>query len=140
MELADQPVTELSADECWVLLATNTLGRIAMCAAGEIDIFPVNYHADGSTILFRTAPGTKLIELTLDENVAFEIDGFQGGKAWSVVVKGTARQLELNSEIDEAELAPLEPWVPTLKYRFVQITPVHLAGRAFRPAPEPERF
>lgn len=100
------PVAELNLDECWALLASNTLGRIATCAAGKVDIFPVNYYADGSSILFRTAPGTKLIEMT----------------------------------IDDAETAPLEPWIPTLKYRFVRITPTDVTGRAFKPAPEPERF
>ena len=140
MESEIEPVAELSEDECWGLLASNTLGRIALCAANEIDIFPVNYHADGSSILFRTAPGTKLVELTVENKVAFEIDGMHGGKAWSVVVKGTAKQLESGSEIDEAELASLEPWIPTLKYRFVRITPTEITGRAFRPAPEPERF
>lgn len=140
MESATEPVTELSEDECWGLLATNTLGRIALCAANEIDIFPVNYHADGSTILFRTAPGTKLVELTVENKVAFEIDGYHGGKAWSVVVKGTAHQLELGREIEDAEEAPLEPWIPTLKYRFVRIAPTEITGRAFRPAPEPDRF
>lgn len=140
MSSEHEPVEELNVDECWGLLANNNLGRIALCAARTIDIFPVNYYADGSTILFRTAPGTKLIELTVDDAVAFEIDGYNGGRAWSVVVKGTAHQLELNSEIDEAELAPLEPWIPSLKYRFVRITPTRLTGRSFRPAPEPERF
>ena len=140
MNSAGAPVTVLSIDECWELLSTNTLGRIATCAAGEIDIFPINYHADGNTILIRTAPGTKLIELTIDRNVAFEIDGYSDSMAWSVVVKGAARQLELNSEIDDAELAPLDPWLPTLKYRFVRITPTRITGRSFRRDQEPERF
>jgi nitroimidazol reductase NimA-like FMN-containing flavoprotein (pyridoxamine 5'-phosphate oxidase superfamily) len=140
MDVEREPVAELDTDECWGLLATNSLGRIAMCAAGEIDIFPINYYADGSTILFRTAPGTKLMELTIDDNVAFEIDGRHGGKAFSVVVKGTARQLELSHEIERAEAAPLEPWIPTLKYRFVHITPTLITGRAFALGPEPEHY
>lgn len=140
MDAEREPVAALDAEECWGLLATNSLGRIATCAAGEIDIFPVNYYADGSTLLFRTAPGTKLMELTIAHNVAFEIDGRHDGRAWSVVVKGTARQLELNDEIELAEAAPLEPWIPTLKYRFVEITPTVITGRSFVPGPEPERY
>lgn len=31
--------------------------------------------------------------MTLQAPVAFEIDGYREGKAWSVVVKGEARQL-----------------------------------------------
>lgn len=140
MESTPGPVSTLDLDECWRLLKANSLGRIALSAAGEIDIFPVNYYADGSTILLRTAPGTKLVELTLDDRVAFEIDGYTGDMAWSVVVKGTAHQLESGDEIDEAEAAPLNPWIPTLKYRFVRITPKDITGRKFHPAPEPERY
>ena len=58
MDSTSDPVSELSLDECWGLLAVNSVGRIAMCAGGEIDIFPINYYADGTTLLFRTAPGT----------------------------------------------------------------------------------
>lgn len=140
MNSAEEPVEELTTDECWGLLATHTLGRIATCVAGEIEIFPINYHADGETILLRTAPGTKLLTLTLHGGVAFEIDGYRGGKAWSVVVKGDARQLESGADIEKAEAAPLEPWIPTLKYRFVQITPTSITGRAFHPGPEPEHY
>lgn len=140
MESTPGPVSSLHLDECWRLLKANSVGRLALSAAGEIDIFPVNYYADGSTILLRTAPGTKLVELTLDERVAFEIDGYTNEKAWSVVVKGTARQLESGDDIAEAEKAPLRPWIPTLKYRFVRITPKEITGRTFHPAPEPERY
>lgn len=115
------------------------MGRIALSAAGEVDIFPINYYSDGKSILFRTAPGTKLVELTVHDRVAFEIDGYSDTMAWSVVVKGTAQRLEHGQEIDQAETAPLEPWIPTLKYRFVRIMPTALSGRRFQRYPEPER-
>jgi len=140
MDSAPEPVAVLDEDACWRLLTSNTLGRIAVSAAGEVDIFPVNYYADGSTLLFRTAPGTKLLELTVHDRVAFEIDGYTDESAWSVVVKGTAERLESGQAIDEAEMAPLHPWIPTLKYRFVRIHPTTVSGRAFQRMPEPERY
>jgi len=69
-------VVELGEDEKWRLLRQNSLARLALSAVGEIDIFPVNYYADGETLLLRTAPGTKLLELTVNSRVAVEIDGF----------------------------------------------------------------
>lgn len=114
MDSAREPVAALDFDECWRLLTSHTLARIALCAAGEVDIFPINYLADGSTILSRTAPGTKLLELTLSDKVALEIDGYSEELAWSVVAKGTARQLESGTETDEAEQSPLTPWIPEL--------------------------
>jgi nitroimidazol reductase NimA-like FMN-containing flavoprotein (pyridoxamine 5'-phosphate oxidase superfamily) len=134
------PVVELSENENWRLLRQNSLGRLALSAVGEIDIFPVNYYADGETLLLRTAPGTKLLELTVNSRIAIEIDGFTDEEAWSVVLKGTARQLELRAEIDEADEAPLVPWIPTLKYIYVRITPARISGRRFERAPEPERY
>lgn len=134
------PVVELSEDENWRMLRENSLARLALTAAGEIDIFPVNYYADGQTLLLRTAPGTKLVELTVNSRIAAEIDGFTDVEAWSVVVKGTARRLELQAEIDEADEAPLVPWIPTLKYVYVRVTPTSISGRRFERAPEPERY
>jgi len=133
-------VVELGEDEKWHLLRQNSLARLALSAAGEIDIFPVNYYSDGETLLLRTAPGTKLLELTVNSRVAVEIDGFTDEDAWSVVVKGTAHRLERQAEIDEADTAPLVPWIPTLKYIFVRITPTTITGRRFERAAEPERY
>lgn len=133
-------IVELSENESWRMLRANSLARLALSAAGEIDIFPVNYFADGETVLLRTAPGTKLLELTVNSRVAVEIDGFSDEEAWSVVLKGTARRLERQAEIDEADEAPLVPWIPTLKYVYVRITPTTVTGRRFERAEEPERY
>jgi len=137
--MTDTPVTALSASECQALLRENRLGRIALAAAGEVDIFPINYVVDAEErIVFRTAPGTKLAELVIRPVVAFEIDGEAEGELYSVIVKGEAKRLEESAEIAEAEALPLEPWVPTVKEVFVRITPTWVTGRRFTPGPEPE--
>ena len=132
-------VTELAADDCWSLLRDHSLGRIAASAAGTVDIFPINYAVDGETIVFRTAPGTKLLELAINDRVAFEIDGHTATEAFSIVVKGVAERLERQTEIDEAETLGLTPWIPTLKYRWVRIHPTEVTGRRFALGPERER-
>lgn len=136
----DEVVRDLGRDECRELLRQGTLGRLATAAGGEPDIFPVNYFSDGESVLLRTAPGTKLLELTVHDAVAFEIDGFDDVEAWSIVLHGHARQLESRTEIDDAERAPLRPWIPTLKYRFVRITAERITGKRFRRLPEPDRW
>jgi len=133
------PVKELSPEECWDYLKTTTVARIALSVGGDIDIFPINVYADGKSLLFRTAPGTKLLELTVHDRVAVEADGHTEADAWSVVIKGTARELQHQSEIDEADASPLDPWVPTLKYRYVKVEPVSITGRYFERSGEPER-
>ncbi|MEO7017251.1 MAG: pyridoxamine 5'-phosphate oxidase family protein [Leifsonia sp.] len=136
----DEVVRDLDIDECWEKLAENSLGRLATDVGGEVEIFPVNYFADGSTLLIRTAPGTKLLALTVHDQVAFEIDANTADTAWSVIVKGRARRLEAQAEIDEADRAPLSPWIPTLKYRYVRIEPTTITGRTFMRLPEPDRY
>ena len=133
-------VISLDEPEMWALLDKTPMGRLAVAAAGELDIFPVNYIVDDGSLLFRTAAGTKLVELTVNAMVAFEIDGWDDTTAWSVVVKGSAARLDRQAEIDRADTLPLTPWIPTLKYTYVRVNPTSLSGRSFRVGPEPERY
>ena len=57
-----------------------------------------------------------------------------------MIVRGRARRLEGFDEINRAEQLGLKPWIPTLKYNFVEITPERLSGRGFTFAEEPERY
>ncbi|MCC3282219.1 MULTISPECIES: pyridoxamine 5'-phosphate oxidase family protein [Arthrobacter] len=132
------PVVELTAEESWKYVEKTFHGRIATSVAGEPDIFPINYYAHDGVLLFRTAPGNKLAELTVNSHVAFETDGIMSDEAWSVVIKGTTRELELSAEIEEAEKLPLKPWVRTRKSRYVELTPTSISGRFFNLGPEPE--
>ena len=140
----DTIITELSEQQCWELLSGDSFGRLATAAAGQVEIFPVNYVVDpgaGNTpsIVFRTAPGRKLVELTVSPRVAFEIDSIGGDIAHSVVVQGRAVRIDRRQEIDAADALPLRPWLPTLKYDFVRIVPETVTGRRFRLGPEPDR-
>jgi nitroimidazol reductase NimA-like FMN-containing flavoprotein (pyridoxamine 5'-phosphate oxidase superfamily) len=139
-QMNDSPVWALDEDECWNLLARGELGRLATAIQGTPEIFPVNYVTDGGRVLFRTAPGSKLAELTVNPRVAFEVDEYDAASAASVVVKGVAEHLELQREIDEADALPLAPWLPTLKYRWVRIVPTSITGRRFSRGPEPDRY
>ncbi|TFC11869.1 pyridoxamine 5'-phosphate oxidase family protein [Cryobacterium algoritolerans] len=134
------PVRHLSADECWELLISSSFGRLAMSISGEPDIYPVNFIAADQRLIFRTAEGTKLLELTVNDKVAFETDGIGRDEAWSVVVRGHARVLDTQHEIEAADQLPLRPLIPTLKYIYVEITPQVITGRRFQLGPEPERY
>jgi nitroimidazol reductase NimA-like FMN-containing flavoprotein (pyridoxamine 5'-phosphate oxidase superfamily) len=136
----DAGVWTLTEEECWNLLERHELGRLALVVNGAPDIFPVNYTTDGPHIFFRTAPGSKLTELSEDPHVAFEVDEYDDSVAASVVVKGIASRLELQHEIDAADALSLKPWIPTLKYRWVRISPHSITGRRFERRPEPDRY
>jgi nitroimidazol reductase NimA-like FMN-containing flavoprotein (pyridoxamine 5'-phosphate oxidase superfamily) len=140
MDRMSDGIFSLNEEECWTLLARWQLGRLAVAVDGEPDIFPVNYVVDGPRVLFRTAPGAKLTELAANPHVAFEVDEYDDTSAASVVLKGVAKRLELQREIDAADALPLTPWIPTLKYRWVRITPRSISGVRFQRGPEPERY
>lgn len=132
----------LSNEQSLELMSTYSFGRLVVRSEDDIDLFPVNYAIGDGKVYFRTAEGSKLASLTLDNRVLFEADhvDHEVSTAWSVIIKGTARVLEAYDEILAAEDLPLKPWLPTLKYNFVEITPKDISGRQFELGEEPERY
>lgn len=122
----------LSLGECLALLASERIGRLAVDLDGQPDIFPVNYLLDGDRVVIRTDEGMKLRHASLDR-VAFEVDRVdpKTGEAWSVVVKGTSR--EITTAIDaaserERELS-LEPLGAEHGRHWLRIVPRSVTGR-----------
>jgi len=138
--MADESVPvieELTVDECWKLLENDGVGRLATAAidrsTGDVspDIFPINFHVFEQRILFRTAPGTKLIDLTTQPAVAFQTDGHHGREHWSVVARGTARRMMFDSDIVEYGILYLQYTLPTEKWNYVRIEVETITGIRF---------
>jgi nitroimidazol reductase NimA-like FMN-containing flavoprotein (pyridoxamine 5'-phosphate oxidase superfamily) len=125
------PVTEITDEESWELLATYSFGHLGLSVGRQPEIFPVNYAVDGRTILFRSAAGTKVNDLVENQFVAFEVDAEGATGTWSVVLKGSAIALTDRDEIAAADLVAFPPWIPTAPYVFVRITPDTIRGRQF---------
>ena len=136
----DDVMTVLSDDEALELMGTEALGRLVVRRKDDMDLFPVNFCVDGGAIYIRTAEGAKLFSLSLNQDVLFETDSHTDSTAWSVIVKGEAKVLTETREIQHADTLPLTPWLPTLKYNYVRITPREINGREFRLGDEPERY
>ena len=134
-----QPVSILSESECWKLLSSTALGRLVTSVDGQPDIFPVNFVVQDRTVLFRTAEGAKLVSAAINKSVLFEADAHDAVEGWSVIVKGMARTLNTDEEIDEAERAQLLPWTATVKEHWVRIRPLSITGRRFSFGSEPDR-
>jgi nitroimidazol reductase NimA-like FMN-containing flavoprotein (pyridoxamine 5'-phosphate oxidase superfamily) len=128
-------VRELSVPECWARLRQSVVGRVAVVRDGRPEIFPVNFVVDHGTVVLRTGSGTLFQSLDAAP-AAFEVDGYAVGAAtaWSVVVKGKAREVvEIQESLDAMRL-PLFPWQAGLKPHFVRIEPAELTGREFEVA------
>jgi nitroimidazol reductase NimA-like FMN-containing flavoprotein (pyridoxamine 5'-phosphate oxidase superfamily) len=134
-----QPMSILSDSECWSLMSSAALGRLVTSVDGQPEIFPVNFVVQNRTLLFRTAEGTKLVSAAINNNVLFEVDDHGALEGWSVIVKGIARMMRTDAEIDEAERAQLLPWTATVKQHYVRIRPVSVTGRRFAFGSEPDR-
>lgn len=139
MSSHEDAVQVLSQAECWERLATQQVGRLVTHVGDVIDIVPLNYVVDGESIVFRSAAGTKLSELTINHSVVFEADEHDDHNGWSVVVHGRAERLESHDEIVEAEKLPLRPMIQTLKLHFVRVVPEKVTGRSFAFGPELQR-
>lgn len=137
MSTRSEPVTILSERECWELLGSVALGRLVTAVDDEAHVFPVNFVVQNRTILFRTAAGTKLISAAINNQVVFEADDHTAAEGWSVIVRGVARTLRTDEELEEAEQAQLLPWTATSKTHYVRVSPVRVTGRRFRFGPEP---
>lgn len=135
----DTPVTTrdgveiLPPHECWALLRSAEVGRLAVSIMNRPDIFPVNHIVDHGSLVFRTAEGTKLAAAVLGTAVAYEADGYDAvrGEAWSVVIRGQAVEIERIHELLAATDMPLFPWHASPKGRFVRIEPESITGRRF---------
>ncbi|WP_449279050.1 pyridoxamine 5'-phosphate oxidase family protein [Leucobacter sp. GX24907] len=140
----EEPVRKLTAEECWQRLQTHQLGRLVTRVGDVLDIFPVNYVIDGESIVFRTAEGTKLSQVAINDSVLFEVDEYNVMDAWSVVVRGSAAVIDTSDGIAAAERLPLQPMVPTIKWNFVRVVPGRqdgaVSGRFFDRGPEPDRY
>ena len=131
---------------CWALLRDVDVGRLAIPVDDEgvpgVQIFPVNHVVDLGSIVFRTALGTKLSQITDREDrpmVAFEADNADAGSgrtegelvAWSVVVHGHAELITTSTDVFDSFDIHVHPWHASRKPFFVRLVPHRVSGRRF---------
>jgi nitroimidazol reductase NimA-like FMN-containing flavoprotein (pyridoxamine 5'-phosphate oxidase superfamily) len=121
----------VSEQDCWDMLATGSIGRIALFADGQVEIFPVNYGLDGDGIVFRTNAGRKMAGVASGE-VAFEVDSVdpESRCGWSVVVHGTAR--DITGHDGPARQLAARPWTGSKDF-LVRISARSVTGRRVLP-------
>lgn len=126
-------VREIERDECFELLASRPVGRVAYSIPNGPVVLPVNFALDGEDILFRTSPHTELGKKMRTGQVAFQVDDFDefNQSGWSVLVRGSA-------EYDDSDqLYPEDspgPWAEGTRNLVVRIRPRLVTGRRLLPA------
>ena len=121
----------LNERDCWDLLAATPVGRIGVLNDSAPEVYPVNHVVDDRTIVFRTEPGSKLRGLLRSPAVCYEVDGIDPEErtGWSVLVKGTARQIDDPDELRRVADLDLRYWALGPKDHWIRITPAEVTGR-----------
>jgi nitroimidazol reductase NimA-like FMN-containing flavoprotein (pyridoxamine 5'-phosphate oxidase superfamily) len=125
----------LTRDECVALLCGQGLGRVSVSIGALPAILPVNYVLWDESIVFRSAPGTKLSAALMGSVVGFEVDAVSDDHSggWSVLVVGHATEIRDTATLEAVRRLPLEAWAPGTRDLFVRIPTEHITGRAFGP-------
>jgi nitroimidazol reductase NimA-like FMN-containing flavoprotein (pyridoxamine 5'-phosphate oxidase superfamily) len=132
--MSDYGLRVLGTDECRAALATGTIGRVAFCRAHPM-VLPVVYGMLDDDVVFRTAPGEKLIAAVLHQTVAFEIDDYdtRTSTGWSVNVVGSPEEIVHPVDVGRAQALGLPCWAGEARDRFVRIRVHELSGRSIEP-------
>lgn len=104
-------------------------------------VLPVNYVVDydstidhNGTIVFSTAAGSLLSEITHEDEIAFEVDHAEnpthGG--WSVLARGKVTVIDDPSELDRARRLPLSQWIAGAPTIWLRLEVEELTGRRLR--------
>jgi nitroimidazol reductase NimA-like FMN-containing flavoprotein (pyridoxamine 5'-phosphate oxidase superfamily) len=120
----------MDRDECEQLLRTQRVGRVAV-GTDHPSVLPVLYGVLDGDVVFRTAPGEKLIAAALHQTTAFEIDAYDVDEqtGWSVNVVGPAEELLHPADLARARALDLPAWAGEVRDRFVRIRTEHITGR-----------
>lgn len=114
----------LSDAECWDLLRTAKVGRLAWSGAQGMSVIPVNFAIDDGTIVLRTTPYSMMARDCAGREVAFEVDRIddEHHTGWSVLVRGRCDREH------RASAAPI-PWVTGPRTLGVRVEVTSLSGR-----------
>ncbi len=131
--MTQRALEELSRPECFVLLAAGRVGRLVYVDEQGPVAIPVNYALAGEDIVFRVEQGTKRLALE-QPVVAFEVDHIDEAahSAWSVIVRGSAREVDLDRVpklLREMGGHPPAPWALGVHNVWVRVVANQVTGR-----------
>lgn len=140
---------DIGVEECWQLVATRPVGRVAVVVGRYPLVFPVNFVVDGQAIVYRTGVGAKLRSINRS-NVTFEVDEIDLAQrcGWSVMVKGVAQELDVGRDhrlVSQSEVGDAKPWAPGERDHVIRIIADEVTGRRIHadelpPATDPRGY
>ncbi len=121
----------LDSGECFRLLASVPIGRVAYVADGSPRIFPVTFGVSDNHIAYRSAVGSKLDAAEMARPIAFEVDDWDPARrtGWSVVATGRVHTVTDEARLEQLELLDVDPWLGDQDMEWIEITIDELSGR-----------
>jgi len=134
-ELDRNGLIVLDRDECLRLLASVTIGRVAVSIGALPAVFPVNFVLADGDVIFQTTQGTKLAAAVHNHVVAFEVDAIDAfsHSGWSVLVTGEASVIDAPHEVTAVRRLPLLAWAFPDRASFVRVKGDMISGRRLDP-------
>lgn len=133
----DPTITHLSDEDCWMLLATQEVGRLGVFADHYPVVVPVNYALDGRVLVIRLGEG-RTRAAAVAANVTIEVDQIDGAtrSGWSVLVRGLAEEVTAAHRDDlvrRTHAAGVTPWAPGERGHVLRVIPHSVTGRRIVP-------
>jgi nitroimidazol reductase NimA-like FMN-containing flavoprotein (pyridoxamine 5'-phosphate oxidase superfamily) len=86
----DVTFREMDRDEIEAMLLRNNVGRLAFSLHDRVDVQPIHYVYERGWLYGRTSEGDKLMALSHNQWVAFEVDEVEDVFDWkSIVIHGS---------------------------------------------------
>lgn len=131
--MTQRELEDLSADECFRLLAAARVGRLVYNdELGPLAV-PVNYALAGRDIVFRVEGGAKQAAMQ-QPTLAFEVDHVDEERefGWSVLVRGAGAEVDMDRV--PALLRTMDghfptPWAAGVHNVWLRIVPNTVTGR-----------
>jgi hypothetical protein len=119
-------VIELNVEQCWTMVATRPVGRLAWTGPHGPTVIPVNFIVTGAEVHVRTTAYSELGRQCDDSPVAFEVDHVDVAtrSGWSVLMRGRGH-LEYGPSHD----AEPDVWVPGPRNLRLRIDVTEVTGR-----------
>ncbi|MCA1981872.1 pyridoxamine 5'-phosphate oxidase family protein [Nocardioides nematodiphilus] len=119
-------MVDMSEDECWRLLQSCDVGRLAWVSAGRPVVVPVNFRVVNRQIVIRISPYSLQGREIEDSRIAFEADQIDSHQrtGWSVLLRGHAA---FDYRRDTG-VGP-EPWPEGHRPLHVLLSPSSVTGR-----------